>query len=62
MARYFMEGTQLAGWERMMMDPTKRTPTQIDTVYHGTVPLEELMRDAPTEPGRQGPQMGGVSC
>ena len=36
MARYFMEGTRLAGWE--------------------------LMRDAPTEPGRQGPQMGGVSC
>ena len=31
-------------------------------VYQGAVPLEELMRDNPEEPCRQGPQMGGLSC
>ena len=30
--------------------------------YQGAVPLEELMRDNPEEPCRQGPQMGGLSC
>jgi len=31
-------------------------------MYQGLAPLEELMRDNPEEPCRQGPQMGGLSC
>ena len=31
MARYFMGDTRLAGFERMMMDPSRRVPIQTDT-------------------------------
>lgn len=30
MARYFMGDTRLAGFERMMMDPSRRVPIQTD--------------------------------
>ena len=30
MARYFMGGSRLEGWERMMMDPSRRSPASTD--------------------------------
>ena len=30
MARYFMGGSRLEGWERMMMDSSRRSPASTD--------------------------------
>ena len=48
MARYFMGDTRLAGFERMMMDPSRRVPIQTDT--RRKRPQKKPPRSQPAKP------------
>lgn len=48
MARYFMGGSRLEGWERMMMDPSRRSPAGADR--RKTKPQKKPPRSQPAKP------------
>ncbi len=48
MARYFMGGTRLAGFERMMTDPSRRPPVHTDTRRKS--PQKKLPCNRPVKP------------
>lgn len=48
MARYFMGGSQLEGWERLMMNPSRRPPAP--TYPRGKKPQKKPPRSKPMKP------------
>ena len=58
MARYFMGDTRLAGFERMMMDPSRRVPIQTDT-RHERPQKKPPRSQPPLSPARK-TREGGV--